>query len=62
MDFEDFLNHHSDDMPNMPACVQMEYLGLMEHYQKQGESEMQMERAMARYWAEKGYGGGVIIS
>ena len=64
MDLEDFLNHYADDMPNMPAGVQMEYLSLMEHYehQKEGESEMQMERAMARYWAEKGYGGGIILS
>ena len=66
MDFEDFLNYYADDMPNMPAGVQMAYLSLMEHYQdehqKEGESEMQMERAMARYWAEKGYGGGVLIS
>tara|TARA_R100001244_G_scaffold90687_1_gene68838 strand:- start:206 stop:373 length:168 start_codon:yes stop_codon:yes gene_type:complete len=55
MDLEDFLNHHSDDMPNMPAGVQMEYLGLMDHYRKEHESEMRMERAMARYWEERGF-------
>ena len=62
MDSEDFLNYYAVDIPNMPACVQMAYLGLMEHYRKEHESEMRMERAMARYWEEQGYGGGVSIS